>query len=1281
MFGTASDGSVDQWDGLRTPTGILLRWFLPEHVDFPDFGFDVHRARVPDLPPLPFDDRNVPLVEGRPSWTYAGTTLHCPGGLRFRPDRLPGWHRLLVTGGAPLTLEFAEPAWQVRVVTAEDTTGLTVTGHSGGRERLRQTCDFPGRTVEWRTRGLQRVTIEGEGSISFVGVHLLQDRASWQHVTHLCLPVVDPGYAGGPPPGLREEEIARQRLPAAVAAQWATRFAPQFGELLDTVRRVALHRPAAPLPAPAESDAPTVDADERAILELATLDPHIARIVGLAHDDPLGGRLDGREYVYKVTGAWRGPDVTYLAADGDVLARAAADGVLRAEETAPGKGVVLKFARPALDLGMTWTGGAGSTWAAVDTTGAVTTGTLGPEGRVDASRVTTLTLVWAAAPGVAERLALAPLITRFGLLPGIRAVEPGPPAGPAMMRARIDRRSPTVPVVAALDWDTPRAADGTLPDGAVVAYQVGRRLLHPDPGSPRPPEPTWTDRRDLVGDGRVIYPPAAEPDTGGEPDALYLAGLDTPLEPGWWGWWSRGVDLFGRVSPASPWALTAVTDDAPPPRPLLTEAEYVQADAPSATTGRSAEALGWLAGHPGTDGLLCRWSYPPGEAVPADVERFRVAVRFPAPGATGPAAYPAFPTGGPGGSAGTTRVLAEFGPVRIPVTGTVDATTADPVLPVRILRVTPLPPHPLTAPDTVDTSLVRVDMAADDADGVLAGGTLAVAGADLPIVSGSGGPELVLSVEHPTGASVPQGPAELSPPAGRIVGVRAALPTVGAPGLRAGAGTLRWTDSRGTPRHLAVLARDDDRFLCVAGETLPDPGAELAWYPDWFAALPGAQVGLDPADDGVARAQIAVRAVRTGGHESAPSAPGTVTSVDLRIPDPPTPVALPFDPGATCVTLASPATAFHGRSRFTLAWTAVPRCTVTVWRALSDEICRLDLAEHDRDGRPHSFPAARWPPGVHADEARRRRVERDLAAVDSARQTGPAARRDAVQAAYDALTIDTQMLLARQDYARDAFTPLTPAPLKETSYEDEFDGRGHAHWMYRLTSRTATGVESPPSETTPPVCAPDVVPPAPPLALMALADPAGRAVVVHWQASAEADLAHYDVLAARDRLAEPDLADATPARTVVPDPHRPGETLTCTVPLDPGAWWLWIRAVDTAGNRSTLSVALPGRALRPRPTAPTWIDAVRGTDSVTLRWRHETDARLACLVERRPPGDTALGWLAVSGWLPRGSYTFVDRPRAPDAAWEYRLRVRDQLGQTSVETPVISLPSDLGEPP
>jgi hypothetical protein len=69
---------------------------------------------------------------------------------------------------------------------------------------------------------------------------------------------------------------------------------------------------------------------------------------------------------------------------------------------------------------------------------------------------------------------------------------------------------------------------------------------------------------------------------------------------------------------------------------------------------------------------------------------------------------------------------------------------------------------------------------------------------------------------------------------------------------------------------------------------------------------------------------------------------------------------------------------------------------------------------------------------------------------------------------------------------------------------------------------------------------------------------------------------------------------------------------------------------------------------------------------------YSEDPRWATLVERRQSGGTL--WRATSPWLPRGTYTFEDIPPDLMMGWEYRLRVRDHLGQVAASLPSITLP-------
>ena len=304
VFGVASNGTVEQWDGHVTTVDILLRWFADPALGYPQFGFDIYRARVPDVPPLPFNDLNVPFVQGQASWKYADIiTLSCASGLQFTPSSQLGWWNLLIVPGAPVVVSFSSPAWLLTVRTAGGT-NVTVVGRVGGVEARREELTGGGASVTWRTRGLDQIELSGDGLVSLIGYHLLGRAGSWDHLAHRCLPVIDPAYQCAPQPTGSEADEARSRLPSKVANQWTTRFDAPFTALLPAIRSVAIGMPTTAIPPDATRPDVKLIGDQKSLVDLSALDPHGARILGLAYDDPLTGALDGQEYVYKVVGRW-----------------------------------------------------------------------------------------------------------------------------------------------------------------------------------------------------------------------------------------------------------------------------------------------------------------------------------------------------------------------------------------------------------------------------------------------------------------------------------------------------------------------------------------------------------------------------------------------------------------------------------------------------------------------------------------------------------------------------------------------------------------------------------------------------------------------------------------------------------------------------------------------------------------------------------------------------------------------------------------------------------------
>jgi hypothetical protein len=191
-------------------------------------------------------------------------------------------------------------------------------------------------------------------------------------------------------------------------------------------------------------------------------------------------------------------------------------------------------------------------------------------------------------------------------------------------------------------------------------------------------------------------------------------------------------------------------------------------------------------------------------------------------------------------------------------------------------------------------------------------------------------------------------------------------------------------------------------------------------------------------------------------------------------------------------------------------------------------------------------------------------------------------------------------------------------------------------------------------------------------------------VRLQWIASPEPDLARYLLYRTGDEGAAADVRTMSLIARVAPRPTSipgPGEQLPIAVPGKPdwlefhdspapGAFFFYrLQAEDTAANRSQGSTTFRGRALKAPPSAPVWNDPTRNGNTVLLSWTHPSDQHLSCLVERRAAG--VARWDSVSGWLPRGQYSFVDTPPTAATASEYRLRVRDELGQVSTDWPIV----------
>jgi hypothetical protein len=1175
--------------------------------------------------------------------------------------------------------------------------------------------------VEWLTRGVERLELSGEGGtagVAFIAYRLVHAPLTWTHLAHRCLPVTDPLYPCRPAATNSDADEARGRLPTGVQAQWTARYADGFAAMTPTLRAVATRATPPPL-APASPDDPTPNADGAAALRIASLEPHVARMVGLAYDDPIP--VDGSLYTYRVVGRWRSgwielqlrTEAVDALADQGVQVSTSGSARLTGGKTrlqvdfGRAGAVAFTFPEPLSLLAMRCPASPFAprpdlSWVVTDDGGVtLADGVLGGlegtlmvdlAGIADGRTLQLTRVTGATGPLVMATLAWATgVVEETGLLPGVAAAEPGPSAGPSWVTVRVGQPGGTAgPIEGEVDWALDAAADGSVGERAAIFHQVAAAQLGTEPAAPQPQAPAFDPKFLLRDRGLITVPPAvaAKP----APRRLLLDRGDTGagLSEGWRCWWVRGVDLFGRASlPTGP-QVRQILDQAPPPAPGLLLAEYAQHDLPpvsAALLGQSTLGQAWRAAHPDKDAVVAVWAWTPElDDQCRDVDGWRLHLRRPVP--FGPPRQGEDPQTTYAG-VGWGSPIVQLGPVATHMDGIVASASVGVTTPFAVGAVTAI---------DQSTASCRTTLALDTGAGALIGATLvSPSGGHFPVVRNGEGPQVTLDVQHDKDKGPPQPGAGWTLLAGTTEVVTVAT-NMTAPALPAGTIVRRFAGALivGADR-LAVLgmtlAPAGAIFVCRQGPGTPVPpasGTPVRWYPAWAAVVEDTGFGPRPsATAPVAQAQVAAVAVRrwaTRPLASPPSRPGGIVAADTR--QPPAPVLPTIPTGPYCAELATRAD-WYGVSRYTLSWPTQPDLAYVVYRALGDAVLRLDLAEHTRGGtRPHTPPREAWAADIWNTPARRQLVEADLATLDQALrlEAGPA-RDTAVAAAYAGLHADTQRIIAAQPYARPAFTALHGDPLPPTAvpFTDELDGRSRARWFYRLAARSQAGVQSDLSPPTPPICCPDVVPPPAPVALLALA--ADRAVRLRWSRSPSPDVARYlvyrgDEAAGDDVRAMTLIATLAPTATATP---QAGEVQPTAVPDQPlsleykdefknprnEAWRYRIVAEDASGNRSTPSAVLTGRPLRPPPSPPTWDPPVRGATTARLAWQHLTDERLSCLVERRPSGGGL--WFSVSGWLPRGVYRYDDTPPDLSAAWDYRLRVRDHLGQVAESMPITTL--------
>lgn len=438
------------------------------------------------------------------------------------------------------------------------------------------------------------------------------------------------------------------------------------------------------------------------------------------------------------------------------------------------------------------------------------------------------------------------------------------------------------------------------------------------------------------------------------------------------------------------------------------------------------------------------------------------------------------------------------------------------------------------------------------------------------------------------------------------------------------------------------------------------------------------------------------------GNEGAVSLPAKVFRV--RREPPPVPEVPLFDSDKVFATPAD----YHSRSFYTYRWKpetdpntgqAVPlKCHI--FRALDDAVFRADWLWRRNQNTPFELSATDaehlrnfFPQELRGIDEEPRR----LAVADSINQLNAVSQSAAfsdARPAYKSLSNDALRVLAGLPGSEAAFTQLTLHPLdpfdeanadvrgpddrgdyEEDSnlraYIDTLDGRTMNCYFYRCGFIDGAQNRSQRlSLATPPVGFHDVVPPRAPVLTKALGDE--RQILLRWASNREADLAEYRIYRSDNFESARDIRLMTLAHSEsVPDGDpqiRPAELSWSDGSIASGrSYWYRLVAVDRSNNVSAPSPPVQARAYRlGPPPPPEWTSAAWFVlhRAIRLEWSSQEPGLQALLQRRSSP---SARWVSITNWLRSDTTSFEDASADPQRDNYYRIKMRDDSGNVSVD--------------
>ena len=236
------------------------------------------------------------------------------------------------------------------------------------------------------------------------------------------------------------------------------------------------------------------------------------------------------------------------------------------------------------------------------------------------------------------------------------------------------------------------------------------------------------------------------------------------------------------------------------------------------------------------------------------------------------------------------------------------------------------------------------------------------------------------------------------------------------------------------------------------------------------------------------------------------------------------------------------------------------------------------------------------------------------------------------------------------------------------AYTDTLAGNATNRYFYRASFVDGAQNQSALSLAGPPLYLYDVEPPRTPVITEVVGG--DGTIDLTWAHNRESDFLEYRVYRTEAKDEASDVRSMTGVETIpripVDGPDGDPEVFWRDAGVVRGkTYWYRIVAVDIAGNVSAPTAPVQGRAFRLSPLPPPeWIDAAwrPGNDAVELQWK-PSESGLSHLVQRRVA--TMFRWDTVSNWLDLDTASFVDESATPGEEYFYRIRARDESGNTN----------------